>query len=137
MSKEPEGSLRPEEATPRPYTLAAPYPDEASSAPPYQEAQELIYQHDERALSVFRLQLRRFDPLPDGWFVSVVGDEPPVEYQQHFRRILSGGEEVELPEELIAALRRRREELSKMGNGVKGHYPPARRRRPTDRRIKI
>ncbi len=129
MSKEPEGSTPSPEVPPHSYTLSARYPDEASSAPAYQEAQELIYQHDQLELSVFRLQLRRIEPLPDGWFVSVIGDAPPLEYQQRLRRILSGGEEVDLPEELIAALRRRREELSKMGSWVEGHYPPARRRR--------
>ena len=127
MSKEPEGSPAPE--APRPYTLAARYADETSSGPPYTEAQELIYRHEQLELSVFRLQLRRIEPLPDGWFVSVVGEEPPVEYQQRLRRILSGGEEVELPADVVQALRKRRAEASRLGDWVEGHYPAAKPRR--------
>ncbi len=58
MSKEQEGSLPPEERTPQPYSLSVRYPDQASSEPPYNAAQELIFRNEELALSVLFLRVR-------------------------------------------------------------------------------
>lgn len=127
MSTNPEGLPAPE-AQPQPYIISARYPDLHSSAQPYHEAQELI-RNEELALSAYRLQLRRIEPLPDGLFVTILGEEPPVEYDQQFRRILSTGQTVELPQELQDVLLERRAAMSERATWVEGHYRPADRRR--------
>jgi hypothetical protein len=129
MSKERGRVPPPKEAEPKPYSLAARYPDEQSSGQPYQDSQELIFTHEQLELSSFRLQLRRLDTSQDEWYVAVVGKEPPQEFDAHFRRILSTGEVVTLPGEVLDQLLKRRAEASKLGTWVEGHYGTGTRRR--------
>jgi hypothetical protein len=129
MPKERGRVPPPKEEEPKPYSLAARYPDEQSSGQPYQDAQELIFAHEQLELSSFRLQLRRLDLSEDEWYVAVVGKEPPQAFDAQFRRILSTGESVILPEDVLDQLLKRRAAASKLGTWVEGHYGPGKRRR--------
>jgi hypothetical protein len=110
------------EDEPKLYSLAARFADEQSSARPYREAQELIYQSEALALSAFRLQLERLDSPELDWHVAVVGEQPPAEFDQRFRQILSTGESVTLPDEVLSYMRERRAEAAKLGDWVEAHY---------------
>jgi hypothetical protein len=129
MPKERGRVPPPKEAEPQTYTLAVRYPDEPSSARSYNEAQAFLYSHEELGLSTFRLQLnlRRLDVLD--WHVVVLGDPQPPEVDSQFRRILSEGEEVTLPEQAVKMLMRRRMAASRFGDWVERHHRPGKRRR--------
>ncbi|MDP9314451.1 MAG: hypothetical protein M3R24_26835 [Chloroflexota bacterium] len=129
MSIDRERPLPSPEAQSDRYSLTARYPDQYSSSRPYTQAQELIYQNDHLALSVFRLRFEGLDSFNDGYFVTVLGEKPSEEYQERFRRILSGGEEVELPPEAMESLWQRRQETSKVSVWYEGHYKHGIRRR--------
>lgn len=129
MPKERGRVPPPKEEEPKPYSLAARYPDDQNSEQPYQEAQELIFEHEQLELSSFRLQLRRLDTPEHEWYVAVVGKEPPQEFDAQFRRILSTGELVTLPGDVLDHLLERRAAAAKLGTWVEGHYHPVKRRR--------
>jgi len=120
---------KPKEHAPEPYALTARYADDRSSEQPYYETQQLIFENQQLDLSAFRLQLRRLDAPDVDWFVAIVGTRPASDVDSHFRRILSTGELVNLPEDIQAALFERRAALSTLGPWVEGHYGPGRRRR--------
>jgi hypothetical protein len=129
MSKERGRILPPKEEEPKPYSLAARYPDEQSSEHPYYESQQVIFENQQLALSVYRLQLRRLNEVQLQWHVTVVGEQPPTEFDTKFRRILSTGEEVSLPQEVLDALLKRRAQAAQLGSWVEGHYKLGKRRR--------
>lgn len=129
MPKERGRVPPPKEEEPQPYSLAARYADEQTSERPYQEAQELIFEHEQLELSSFRLQLRRLDIPEHEWYVAVVGKEPPQEFDTQFRRILSTGESATLPEDVLKHLLERRATAAKLGTWVEGHYQPVKHRR--------
>ncbi len=110
MSIEEERPLPSSEVQSDQYTLSVRYPNEHSSSRPYRKAQDLIFQNEQLALSVFRLRFEGLENFNDGYFVTVLGEKPSEEYQERFRRILSGGEEVELPPEAMESLWQRRQE---------------------------
>ncbi len=129
MSRERGRVPPPKEEEPQPYSLAARYTDEQSSEQPYKEAQEVIFENEGLELSSYRLQLRRLDTSPDDWYVTIIGKQPPQEFDTQFRRILSTGELVTLPNEVLDYLLERRTQASKLGTWVEGHYKPEKRRR--------
>jgi hypothetical protein len=129
MTKEQTPTPPSPENAPQRYIVASRYPDDITSATPYQEAQQLIYEHDELPLSVFRLQYGEPPSMRFEWYVVVLGEQPAEHFDQQFRRILSTGESGTLPEEVIAVLQRRREEMSRQGQWVERHYRMGNRRR--------
>ncbi len=124
------------EGEPQPYSLAARYQDERASGRSYEEAQAFIYTNAQLELSAYRLQLPRVDaprrrlnsPAFD-WYVAVVGEQPPAEFDTRLRRILLTGEPASLPDEVLKYLFERRAQASQMGSWVEGHYRPGKRRR--------
>ena len=120
----------------QPYALAARYQDERASGRSYEEAQEFIYTNTQLELSVYRLQLpqvdaprRRLNATAFDWYVAVVGEQPPEEFDVRLRRILSTGEPASLPDEVLTHLLERRAQATQMGSWVEGHYWPGKRRR--------
>ncbi len=125
MSKKERGRVPPPKPEPsQPYSLAARYPDGQSAEAPYFEAQQVIFDNEQLELSSYRLQLRRLNSEEFDWHVAIVGDQPPKEFDQRFRRILSIGELVELPLDVQDFLRRRRSEMTKNAQWTEGHYRP-------------
>ncbi len=129
MSIEGERPLPSPESESNRYSLSMRYPDQHSSSRPYNRIQKLIYENENLPLSIFRLKFEGLDNFNDGYYIAVLGEKPSEEYQERFRRILSGGEEVQLPAEAMEALWQRRQETSKMGDWVEGHYKHGIRRR--------
>jgi hypothetical protein len=59
--------------------------------------------------------------------VAVVGDTPSKELADELEKWMSSGESVDLPNEALEFLFRRRAEQIKRGPWVEGHYRPRRR----------
>src|SRR5262249_55667191 len=96
---------------------------EQSSEVPYDQAQQAIYETP-CDLSVFRLRLG-----PDlAWHVAALGASPAEELQRRIEAILSTGEPVTLPDDVLGYLAQRRKEQSKQGPWVEKHHFPRRRR---------
>jgi hypothetical protein len=107
-----------QEATP--YCQAAKFSSERTAGRVYFQVQKLI-DNPEADLSAYRLQLQGV------WHVAVVGDAPGKELADKLERWLSAGESVDLPEDAVEFLFRRRAEQIKRGPWVEGHYRPGRR----------
>lgn len=105
----------PNEETEKPYYQASRYKSERDSRRPYAEAQEVIFSN-EYDLSAFRFQL---DTV---YHVAVLGGKPTETVVQIIERILSSGESVELPEEVLDALSARQKQARQIGPWVEGHY---------------
>ncbi len=129
MSNEGERPLPAPESESERYSLSAWYPDHHSSSRPYNRIQQLIYENENLPLSIYRLKFEGLENFNDGYYIAVLGEKPSEEYQERFRRILSGGEEVELPPEAMESLWQRRQETSQLGQWVEGHYRNGIRRR--------
>ncbi len=129
MSKERGRVPSPKEAEPQPYSLAARYTDDNSSEEVYFQVQHVLDSHPDLALSSFRLQLRRLHSSEYDWYVTVLGEQPPSEYEDLFRRILSSGEPVTLPDDVREWLFKRRKAATQIGPRVEGHYRPGLPRR--------
>ncbi len=130
MSKKERGRLLPPKPEPpQPYSLAARYPDGQSAEAPYFESQQVIHDNEQLELSSYRLQLRRLNSTELDWHVAIVGDQPPAEFDQRFRRILATGELVELPADVQEFLRQRRAVMTRNAQWTEGHYRPGIKRR--------
>ena len=105
------------------YHRAARYPGEEVSEQPYDTMQQLIYEKPCN-LSVYRLRL---GPQLD-YHVAVLGETPPPELQRSIEELLSAGERVTLPQEVLSYLNERRREQQKEGDWVEKHHFPRRRR---------
>jgi len=106
-----------------PYHRAARYSDEQSSEAPYDQAQQAIYATP-CDLSVYRLRLG-----PElAWHVAALGAPPAEELQRRIEAILSTGEPVTLPDDMLIYLTKRRKEQSPQGEWVEKHHFPRRRR---------
>lgn len=102
-----------------PYSQTARYPADEPARRAYQATQDTI--HDERArcdLSTYRFLLDRV------WHVAVLGSPPPEPVDLRLRAILSSGEPVELPREVLGALTARREQARRFGPWVERHERP-------------
>lgn len=106
-----------------PYHRAARYADRQSSEAPYDQAQQAIYETP-CELSVYRL---RFGP-DLAWHVAALGEPPAEELHRRIEAILSTGEAVTLPDEMLIVLTQRRKEQSQQGPWVERHHFPRRRR---------
>jgi hypothetical protein len=85
-----------------PYYQAAHFEGEHSAGRVYVQAQDVIY-HDEMCdLSAYRLQLSRI------WHVTVLGAAPSSETDAALASILSQGEIVPLPDQVLKLLQERR-----------------------------
>ncbi len=129
MSKECGRVPPPTEVKPQPYSLASRFATDQASEQAYFECQQVLDSHAKLALSSFRLQLRRLDTREFDWYVAIIGEHPPAEYHEKFQRILSAGEQVTLPFDVVNWLQRRREEAAQIGPRVEGHYRPGLPRR--------
>jgi hypothetical protein len=91
--RDPKRSQK-QESPKAPFHRAARYPDELSSEPPYNQAQQLI--HDESCeLSAYRLRI-----APEyRWHVAVLGNPRPTELVRRIEEILVTREQVTLPED--------------------------------------
>jgi hypothetical protein len=106
-----------------PYHRAARYMDEQASEAPYDQAQQTIYETP-CDLSVYRLCLG-----PElTWHVAVLGNLPPEGLNRRIEEILASGEQIALPDEVLAQLTARRREQSSRGSWVEAHHFPRRRR---------
>jgi hypothetical protein len=106
-----------------PYHRAARYPDEQASEAPYDQAQQTIYETP-CDLSVYRLRLG-----PElTWHVAVLGNPPDEDLNRRIEEILTSGEQVPLPDEVLVQLAARRREQSNRGPWVEAHHFPRRRR---------
>ena len=117
----PPGQPSPEQA-PRPWTVAARYPSERAARQPYVETQEAIFQERDAELSSVRFQLNTV------WHVAVFGQPPSPAFVETIQAILSDGERVMLPGEVLQVLVRRRAEMTRgRGRWVEHHHRPGKR----------
>lgn len=98
-----------------PYHKAVHFSDERNARRVYVQIQETI-RGPKCDLSVYRFQYQGVN------YVAVLGDQPPEELQTTIEALLSIGESVTLPDEVVAYLRRRRQEARHVGPWVEGHY---------------
>ncbi len=103
------------------YYLASRFSGERPAGRAYFQAQELIFRNDSIAdLSVYRFQLDKI------YHVAVVGEKPPEDFENKLKNILSAGEYVPLPSDVLKTLIIRRWQQIKTGPWVERHYRPGR-----------
>lgn len=84
----------------------------------YRQVERMLYQGEPSDLSAYNIIL---DGLPH---VVVLGEDPPVRLQEQLRQLFAAGEITDLPVDVVATLRRRREQERGQGRWVEGHYRP-------------
>lgn len=112
-----------------PFHQTAKFDGEESAGSAYHQAQEAIYIGLPNDLSAFRLQLRLASD-PTGsliWHVAILGKEPAADLKQKLEEILSAGQSVDLPEDVLKTLTERRRQANRLGGWVEGHYHPGNR----------
>ena len=121
--RDPNRFTRKEQEHAPSFHQAARYPDEQSSETPYDQAQQTIYETP-CDLSIYRLRLGHNLV----WHVAVLGSPPPEDLQRRIEEILSTGEPVTLPDDILTHLVQRRAEQSGRGDWAEAHHFPRRRR---------
>jgi hypothetical protein len=101
------------------YHRAAKFPGEKEAGAVYFRLQRLIDTPD-ADLSAYRFRIQGV------WHVAVVGDAPAKELADELEKWLSAGESVDLSEDALEFLFRRRAEQIKHGPWVERHYRPGR-----------
>ena len=121
----PEGENRPQqqperkpEQEPIPYYKAARFRAEQIAGKAYFTAQNLIFNDPGCDLSVYRIQLNRI------YHLAALGESPSEELDQKLQEILSTGESVSLPPQILKFLTQRRNQAIKKGPWVERHYRP-------------
>jgi hypothetical protein len=114
-SQPPEGQP---EQEPVPYHRASRFRGEGSSRRAYFQAQDVLFNTPECDLSAYRFLLRQL------WHVAVLGEPPPEDLEQKIQGILSRGEPVDLPPEILKVLAERRAQAINQAPWVERHYRP-------------
>jgi len=89
----------------------------------YTQIEQALRLGEPSDLSAYNLLL---DDVPH---VVVLGEQPSIRLQGQLTRILESGQITELPVDVVAMLRRRREQERGQGRWVEGHYRPGLRLR--------
>jgi hypothetical protein len=118
------------EVSPKDYVRTSRFNDEIAALTAYAEIQDLLFSDTRWNLSTYRILLNQIS------HVLVIGARPPEEVDREIAQLLSGGQSVTLPDDVIEVLRRRRDEATKLGSWVEGHYRPARSDRSMENRRK-
>lgn len=100
------------------YYEASRFPNEQFSGLVYFAVQEIVFNATEEDLSAYRFQLHEL------WHVAALGAMPAEQVRNQIHQELSKGEIVELPGQIVDALRHRREQQSKIGPWVERHHQP-------------
>ena len=115
----PEGEHRPDqpsegtpEQEPVPFHRAARFRGERPARRAYFQAQDLIFNTPECDLSAYRLLLEQL------WHVAVLGEPPQGDLEQKLQAILSRGEPVSLPPDILKLLTERRNQATKQAPGL-------------------
>ena len=111
------------EREPRPFCLAARFRAEAVAGRSYARAQQAIFAAD-CDLSAYRFL------LDQAWHVAVLGAPPVEELTITLTALLTAGEPVTLPADVVQLLAKRRAEQRRLGPWVEGHYRPGKRLGP-------
>ena len=114
-SQPPEGSP---EQEPVPYHRAFRFNTERPARRAYFQAQDILFNTPECDLSAYRFLIRQL------WHVAVLGEPPPEELEQKIQGILSRGEPVTLPPEILKLLAEHRAQATKQAPWVERHYRP-------------
>jgi hypothetical protein len=99
-----------------PYHHSARFSGEQPAGQAYEAVQAAIYTAPPNEVSVYRLIFQ------ERWHVTALGLPPPDELRAKLATILSAGEPVELPWELLHALADRRRRSIRQGTWVERHY---------------
>ena len=89
----------------------------------YTQVERSLYQGEPSELSAYNIV---FDGAPH---VVVLGEDPPARLLEQLTQLLAAGSITELSAEVVATLRRRREQERGQGRWVEGHYRPGLRLR--------
>lgn len=89
----------------------------------YWQVEQVLYQGEASDLSAYNIVL---DGVPQ---LVVLGAQPSVTLQEQLTRLLATGESTELLADVVATLRRRREQEHGKGRWVEGHCRPGLRLR--------
>lgn len=111
------GEHRPEQE-PTPYYKAARFSGEQPAGKAYFQAQQAIFENEDNALSVYRVQLNKI------WHVVTLGEPPPQDLEQKLETILSTGESTSIPSDILKLLQDRRAKATKLGPWVEKHFRP-------------
>ena len=106
------------EQEPIPYYKAARFKAEQIAGEAYFQAQAAIFDTPECDLSVYRFHIKRI------YHLAVLGDHPSEDLEQKLQEILSTGEPVSLPPNILKLLAERRSQAIKKGPWVERHYRP-------------
>lgn len=112
MPGSPEHPPRPE-IPPPPFLLAARFPSREASQTPYDALQGIV-RDQQVELSVFRLihnwpeSMSKAPPSNNKWYVAILGESPPEPIQKRVVEAMSMGEQVALPDLVVAEMARRR-----------------------------
>lgn len=100
------------------YCLATRYRDQHTSGRAYTRAQNTLFSAEGSDLSAYRFQLDQI------WHVAVLGQHPAPELDRRLRLILSGGDPVTLPADILTVLFARRAAATELGPWVERHQRP-------------
>lgn len=89
----------------------------------YTQVERALYHGEPSELSAYNVVV---DGVPH---VVILGEQPTRPLRQQLTRLLAAGEITDLPAEVVATLRRRREQEHGKGRWVEGHYRPGLRLR--------
>lgn len=100
------------------FVLAARFRTASRANGIYRQVERVLYQGEPSDVSAYNILL---DAIPH---IVVLGEPPSETLQSQLAHLLAAGQAVALPAEVIAALRRRREQERVNGRWVEGHYRP-------------
>ena len=118
QEQEPNQQEGKPEQEPIPYYKAARCKREQVAGEAYFQAQDAIFDTPECDLSVYRFHIRRI------YHLAVLGEPPSEDLKQMLQEILSTGEPVSLPLDILKLLAERRNQAIKRGPWVERHYRP-------------
>ena len=105
------------------FVLAARFRTAKRAQAIYRQIEMALYHGEPSDISAYNLIL---DDVPH---VVVLGEQPSMQLQEQLTRLLESGQITEIPADVVATLRRRREQERGQGRWIEGHYRPGLRLR--------
>ena len=100
------------------FVLAARFRTPKRAQAIYKQVERTLYQGEASDLSAFNIFL---DSVPH---VVILGEQPSMILQDQLTQLLEAGQDADLPADVVATLRRRREQERGKGRWIEGHYRP-------------
>ena len=105
------------------YVVAARFRTPKRAQAIYRQIETALFQGEPSDISAYNVIL---DDVPH---VVVLGEQPSTQLQEQLTRLLEAGQLIDIPADVVATLRRRREQERGKGRWSEGHYRPGLRLR--------